>query len=206
MTPADFVWDDPANAAANSPLADEDAIFGGYGSDVMWGGRGPDHLYGGHGADFLDVRPRPATQIKKVTRPADPPSWSTWTRLPNGLQESYQDSDVIYGGYGPDALQANLAANGPNNGDRLFDWAGVHNIFYVCASTYGDWTATRALEPGLPEFFTGLSRGDGLLNPATPGSSGFLELGFVYTSDVNQNSNPPHPETPGNFYCGNAPL
>jgi Ca2+-binding RTX toxin-like protein len=206
ITPSQYVWDNPDVLAARSPLADEDAIFGGFGNDVMWGGRGPDHLYGGHGADFLDVRPRPATQIKKVTRPADPPSWYTWTRLPNGLQESYQDSDVIYGGWGPDALQANLALNGPNNGDRLFDWAGVHNIFYVCASTYGDWTATRALEPGLPEFFTGLSRGDGLLNPATPGSSGFLELGFVYTADQNANSNPPHPETPGNFYCGNAPL
>jgi hypothetical protein len=187
---------------ADSPLADEDALFGGFGDDVMWGGRGPDHVYGGHGNDYLDVRPRPATAVTGQ----DPPSWFTWTRLPNGAHESYQDSDVIYGGFGQDALQANLADNGPNFGDRLFDWVGAYNLFYICASTYGDWVATRALEPGMPEYFEDLAEGDGLLTPATTGSSGFLELGMVYHKDVKDNANPPHPETPGHFYCGASPI
>ncbi|HEY3485941.1 MAG TPA: hypothetical protein VGK49_11185, partial [Ilumatobacteraceae bacterium] len=197
-TPGQWQFDNDAGARA-LPYADEDAMFGGYGNDVMWGGRGPDQLYGGHGNDSLDVRPRPATNAFGQ----DPPSWFTWTNV-NGVQESYQDSDLIYGGWGADVMQANLAGNGPQDGDRLFDWVGVYNLYYICASTYGDWVATRALAPGVLEFFERLALGDGLDNPAQNNSSGYLELGLVYTKDVKSNSNPPHPETPGHFYCGDG--
>jgi hypothetical protein len=198
MIPGQFVWDDPA--IGQSPLADEDAVFGGYGDDVMWGGRGPDHLYGGFGADFLDVRPRPNAT---PDFPVDPPSWFTWVALP-GTQEHYQDSDVIYGGYDADALQANLADTGPNDGDRLLDWSGAYNIYYVCPPVYGDWVITRSIAPGILQYINDLAAGDGLPQVTTAGSSGFVELGLVYTKDVKNNTNPHHPETPGHFYCGDG--
>jgi Ca2+-binding RTX toxin-like protein len=196
--PTDFVWDDPDDPASITPWADEDALFGGWGNDIMWGGRGPDHLYGGHGNDSLDVRPRPETS----PYPRDTPRWFNWTTVAGGVEEHNQDYDTVYGGWGADVMQANLAGNGPQNGDRLFDWVGAYNLYYICASTYGDWVATRAIEPGVLGYFEQLASGDGLEATATPGSSGYLELGLVYTKDVKQNANPPHPETPGHFYCG----
>jgi hypothetical protein len=131
----------------------------------------------------------------------DPPSWFTWVALP-GTQEHYQDSDVIYGGYDADALQANLADTGPNEGDRLLDWSGAYNIYYVCPPVYGDWVITRSIAPGILQYLNDLAAGDGLPQVTTAGSSGFVELGLVYTKDVKNNTNPHHPETPGHFYCG----
>ena len=70
--------------------------------------------------------------------PADPPSWFTCA-----FPENFQDVDFIYGGWDRDALQADQAANGPDPGDRLADWAGGFNVFYVCPAGYGDYTITR---------------------------------------------------------------
>ena len=99
-------------------------------------------------------------------------------------------------------MQANLSKPGPNDGDQMFDSVGAYNLYYICPPHYGSYTAVRTLAPGLTEFFNNLAAGDGLLSPAAPGSSGFLELGFVYNSDAGTNSNPAHPETPGHYYCG----
>jgi Ca2+-binding RTX toxin-like protein len=200
MTPGQYTADNLTTGVV--PFENEDALFGGFGDDVMWGGRDPDHLYGGHGNDKIDVRPRPGG----ASYPRDPAAWFTWTRVQLAddtfTEEHYQDSDTINGGFGHDEMQANLSKPGPNDGDQMFDSVGAYNLYYICPPHYGSYTAVRALSPGLPEFFSNLAAGDGLLDPATPGSSGFSELGFVYNSDANANANPPHPETPGHFYCG----
>ena len=123
--------------------ADRDQLFGGDGGDAMWGGRDSDILMGGHGDDHLDVRPREETDNGRNGAnfrviPRDPPSWFTWA-----FPENFQDVDFIYGGWDRDALQADQAANGPDPGDRLADWAGGFNVFYLCPSGYGDYSGSH---------------------------------------------------------------
>ncbi len=87
-----------------------DPVLGGNG-DAIWGGRGNDHTYGGRGDDMLDVHPDPQF----------PATWNAWAEAD---VESFHDIDIVYGGYDQDAMQANIADNGPIDGDRMFDWVG----------------------------------------------------------------------------------
>jgi hypothetical protein len=166
---------------------DQDRLFGGDGQDVVWGGPDHDHLWGGYQDDYLDVRPRPA----------DPADWFTY-----GEPDNYQGLDLIYGGWHRDALQADVAAPGPREADRLIDWAGGYNVFYVCPGAYGEGTITRRGSPHLQRFLQDLAEADGALSTATEGSSGFRELGYVFPNERGQNSHPPHPDHPGHFTCG----
>ena len=179
-------------ADPNPTTADEDHMFGGDGSDVMWGGRGHDHLWGGYGDDYLDVKPRTAD----VYAPPDPPEWFVYGRIDN-----YQGIDYIYGGWDRDAMQANVADMGPVPGDRLIDWVGAYNVYYLCPALYGDWVITRDLSPDMVRFLQKLAQGDGALNTSVNGTSGFRETAIVFQQEARFNSNPPHPDNPGHFFC-----
>jgi hypothetical protein len=87
-------------------------------------------------------------------------------------------------------------------GDRLLDWAGSYNGYYLCPSTYGDWVSTRALAPGLAEFIQKMSEGDGATTTATPGTSGFRETALVFNNEAKDNTKPIHVDTPAHFTCG----
>ena len=76
-------------------------------------------------------------------------------------QDNFDDKDYHYGGWDQDTLQANIGDNGPHIGDRLLDWGGSYNGYYLCPSTYGDWVSTRAIAPGLIAFLQQMSQGDG---------------------------------------------
>jgi hypothetical protein len=171
---------------------DEDHLFGGDGDDVMWGGRGHDHLWGGHGNDHLDVRPRVALL---VTVP-DTPEWFTY-----GEPDNFQGLDIVHGGWGQDALQANVTIPGPPDADRLIDWDGGYNVFYVCPGAYGEGTITRMGNPDLLLFLQRLALSDGATDPFVTGTSGHRELAYVYPNERGQNSHPPHPDHPGHFVC-----
>jgi len=171
--------------------AGEDRAFGGDGSDAVWGGPDHDHLWGGHGDDFLDVKPRSTPAVR------DSPLWFTYARFDN-----YQDIDYIDGGWDQDALQANVADTGPVPGDRLLDWVGAYNVYYLCPALYGDWVITRGHSPSLIRFLQDLAQGDGALDTLTDGTSGFHEVGIVFPNQAGQNSHPPHPDNPGHFTCG----
>jgi Ca2+-binding RTX toxin-like protein len=175
----------------NTATSDEDRLFGGDSDDVIWGGRGHDHLYGGYGADHLDVKPRAMQGFA-----ADPASWFTYGRVDN-----YAAIDYMYGGWDQDAMQANIGDAGPVPGDRLIDWVGAYNAYYLCPGLYGDYVATRALDPGMVEFLQALAEGDGALSPALNTSSGFQEVGMVFNNQAKSNSSPIHPDTPGHFTC-----
>jgi hypothetical protein len=180
-----------------------DVAFGDDGDDAVWGGTGNDHTYGGYGpggtvapgptgnvtlrGDYLDIEPR-----------FDDPT--TWT-LVAPIADSLQDIDIVYGGWGRDAMQADIGGPGPQVGDRLVDWTGAYNIYFTCPGAYGEGVATRQLSPDMLTYLLDQSLGDGALDPATRNSSGFDELGLVYTRDVNQNSGPAYPDTPGHFVC-----
>jgi Ca2+-binding RTX toxin-like protein len=171
---------------------DEDHVFGGDGNDVVWGGRDHDHLWGGHGADHLDVRPRIASEL---TVP-DSPEWFIY-----GEPDHYQGLDIIYGGWDQDAMQANIAEEGPPPADRLIDWVGGYNVYYVCPGAYGEGTITRIQSPGMREFLQALAEGDGALMPSVDGASGFREVGYVFPKQARHNSHMPHPDHPGHFVC-----
>ena len=176
--------------------------------DAGWGGSGYDHIWGGYGADYLDVRPRSQATTPGVVPTSDP---ETWFQVAGGEashnavvygQENFQGIDYLYGGWDQDTMQANEGDNGPKPGDRLLDWAGVYNAYYLCPSTYGDWVSTRAVAPGLIEFLQSMSQGFGATTTATSGTSGFRETAIVFQNEQGKNANPIHPDTPAHFTCG----
>ena len=116
-----------------------------------------------------------------------------------GHDQVHQDIDYLYGGWDQDAMQANLGGPGPQEGDRLIDWSGGYNAYYVCPAAYGEFYITRDLSPNIVLFLQQLAEGDGALNTATP--SGFNELAMVFPQDVAQNSHLPHPDHPAHFTC-----
>ena len=61
---------------------------------------------------------------------------------------------------------------------------------------------TRSHSPSVQQFLIDLATGDGATDVDTSGSSGFNELGLVYTRDGNQNNGKPYPGSPGHFTCG----
>ena len=164
------------------------AVLGGNG-DALWGGRGRDHLYGGNGDDMLDVR----------NDALFPATWAAWGESD---VESYHGIDVAYGGYDQDALQANVAANGPIEGDRMLDWAGVYNLTHLCPATYGAYVTIRGQSPSLIDWVLALAGTDGAVNPAGNGTSGANEVAMVYKPDVKFNTSPTYPGTPGHKNCG----
>jgi hypothetical protein len=149
-------------------------------------------MWGGYGDDHLDVRPRSGF----ADFPDDPPLWHTFGRF-----DFYQGLDLIYGGWDQDAMQANVAAPGPRDTDRLIDWSGGYNVYYVCPGAYGEGTITRELQPGLRTWLQDVSDADGAFQSATVGTSGFQELGYVFPKDIRFNSHLPHPDHPGHFVC-----
>ncbi len=164
-----------------------DPVLGGSG-DAIWGGRGNDHSYGGNGDDMLDVRPDGLY----------PATWEAWAEAD---VESYHDIDIAYGGYDQDALQGNVADNGPVDGDRMFDWVGVYNITYLCPATYGAYVTIRDQNPALIDYLLEQAATDGALTPAVKTSSGGNEVAMVYKPDVKNNTNPIYPGTPGHQTC-----
>jgi len=121
------------------------------------------------------------------------------------MPDNFQDIDYIYGGWDQDAMQANLGGPGPQEGDRLMDWSGGYNAYYVCPAAYGEFYITRDLSPNMILFLQRLAEGDGALTPGAAGTSGFNELAMVFPQDVAQNSHLPHPDHPAHFTCDPAP-
>jgi len=205
-----------------------DYLFGDDGADVMWGGKGKecadpaddacnsdrgendtyvDYLFGGNGlksdpvtggADILDFRPRPGT---------DPAAWfeATSTRAtdPVADHQHHQGVDWIYGGWDRDVMQADIADNGPNPGDRLMDWVGAYNLYDHCPAAYGGYNDVRLFSPSLQTFLQqlaySLGAGKSLADVQAKGTSGYNELALVFNGDVKANSGSAYPGTPGHF-------
>lgn len=191
-----------------------DHVFGGVGATS-----GPS-IAGALGSDVVDFNPRGAypnncaagawpASLGQAT--VDPCSWFLMTdkaddASPGGLanNQHHDGTDWIYGGWDRDVLQADRAQNGPNPGDRLFDWNGTYNLFTHCNASYGGFNDIRQHSPALNDFLTKLAWGSGAGQTAadatTQGTSAFRELAFVYPSDNGgHGSGPAFPTTPGHF-------
>ncbi|MDP1792763.1 MAG: hypothetical protein Q8K63_01390, partial [Acidimicrobiales bacterium] len=165
--------------------AGDDYLFGGEGNDALWGGPGNDDAFGGTGADYLDV----------VPRTTDPAAWRTYA-----VVDHLQGFDLLYGGWGQDALQADFQQNGQGVADRLVDWSGTYNAYFVCNGG-GAGTLIRSPDPSTIAYLQAVATGRGAhLVTATTGS-GFTEAGIVFTSDVKKNTSPAHPEGRGQGIC-----
>lgn len=172
----------------------EDVVFGGAGDDALWGGAEDDRIFGGRGADDLDLK----------KRTGDPAAYDDARPLVDrdGKQATANGADLVYGGWGPDELQADQGGAGRQPGtDVLVDWVGVHNIYYVCGGAYGAGRIVRESSPTMMSVLEGLTRAAGGLDVETADSGGWWDLGLVENRDRSSNTRK-HPGAPGNFTCG----
>jgi Ca2+-binding RTX toxin-like protein len=179
-----------------------------------------DHIFGGQGGDIVDWDPRGSypNNCAPGTAPVttgggknqvtvDPCSWFVMTNKNDAdpaNNQHHQGTDWIYGGWDADVMQADVAGNGPNPGDRLIDWTGAYNLYSHCPAAYGGYNDIRLMAPDLFTFLTGLAWIDGAgqtsSDVTTSGTSAFRELAFTYTEDINAHgSGAAYPSTPGHF-------
>ncbi|WP_350349538.1 hypothetical protein ABIQ69_06395 [Agromyces sp. G08B096] len=214
-----------------------DYLYGDDGADVMWGGRGNpqvgtpdlpgrnepgqlgqwiDVAFAGYGADateagadIVDYQPRPGTDpqawFDQVAAYADTAPGNSGSET----RQHHHGTDWIYGGWDRDVLQADVSANGPNDGDKLLDWGGAYNLYTACNSAYGGWNDVRKLDPnnltGLEKlaYVTG-ARTDfegapTLADVQQLDGSAAREAAIVYQKDLKHNSGKAFSGTPGHF-------
>ena len=141
--------------------AGDDAVFGGDGSDALWGGVGHDRVFGGAGADSLDTK----------RRSTDPRLWQQAAPRvdTDGLRRTLNGRDVLYGGSGTDALQADQGDRGGQRrvqGDRLVDWTARTSYFKVCASGYGPGRVRDRVTSPMVAALRELARASGSMGSA----------------------------------------
>ncbi|WP_022890574.1 calcium-binding protein [Agromyces italicus] len=178
-----------------------DVLFAGYGANATEAG-----------ADVIDYQPRPGV---------DPASWFTMVQAyadtaPEGAgtagraetRQHHHGTDWQYGGWDRDVLQADVSANGPNDGDKLLDWGGAYNLYTACNAAYGGWNDVRKIDPnnlaGLEKlaYVTGARAdfdGAPTLGDVQANGSAAREAAIVYTKDLKNNTGKAFSGTPGHF-------
>jgi Ca2+-binding RTX toxin-like protein len=198
---------DPAARGAGDRMVDY--VFGGTGAV-----EGPSLADGGYGADILDWRPRGdfaacTSELWPVTlgdQTNDPCGWFEATNLDNtevADNQHHQGIDWQYGGWDRDVLQGDVAANGPNDGDRLLDWNGAYNLYTHCNAAYGGFNDVRQHSPAMQDFLQQWAWAEGagqaVSDVTTSGTSAFNELALVYNTDNKHASGKAFSSTPGHF-------
>jgi Ca2+-binding RTX toxin-like protein len=208
---------DPAARGTNDRFVDY--LFGGKGA-TSGPSVGPN---GDLGSDVTDWRPRgsfaPGTGCTTNPWPQtlgaatiDPCAWfelTDITDIDDTNNQHHQGIDWQYDGWDRDVLQADVADNGPNAGDRLLDWSGSYNLYTHCNAANGGFNDVRQFSPAMQDFLQrwayGVGAGQTLNDALTAGTSAFVELALVYMSDNNAHgTGPAFPGTPGHFDTPNA--
>jgi Ca2+-binding RTX toxin-like protein len=169
------------------PTDGDDRIFGDLGNDWVVGGTGRDAMFPGWGNDLVNADDNLETNGGLNNRTDTNPSYN----------------DLVYGGAGLDVLIANTG------GDRMDDFVGEFNSFYVPYSNFGLPTVQRLPNPGLTDFLLQVAKNDGAdlslaaQYSAAPTRNGepFGELGMVLQDDAAWPSNlgPPRDSQAGNL-------
>ncbi|RKZ88438.1 MAG: hypothetical protein DRR16_04890, partial [Candidatus Parabeggiatoa sp. nov. 3] len=131
---------DVVDAQGNKILDGTDRLYGDLGHDWLVGGTENDRMFGGWGNDLMNADDNLTTN--------------------NGLNDQpdaseFADGDFAFGGAGLDVLIANTGK------DRLFDWSGEFNSYFVPFSPFGAPTVNRGVSPNLINFVTELGLGGG---------------------------------------------
>jgi Ca2+-binding RTX toxin-like protein len=178
--PVDTHWI-VGSAYAGVPTDGDDVIFGDLGHDWMVGGTGRDTIWAGWGDDLANLDDKLST----FTGPDTNPSWE----------------DLVYGGAGRDVMIGNTG------GDRLIDWNGEFNSYWMPYNPFGMPAVSRSLAPGLAEFLLALSKSQGA-DPTLAAQYGgavdrngepFGETGMTRQGDAaqgDQNGGPRDPQGP----------
>jgi hypothetical protein len=187
----------------------DDIVFGGDGRDVLWGGADDDRIYGGWGDDLVDLKTTaPGTGRPRTTTDGWPISTSWWAGAPlvgtagwealapvtdtDESASSDNGSDLVHGGEGPDVMLADVGGAGPVAGDRLVDWLGSFNLYYVCDGAYGAGRVVRLSSPSVVTALQQLAAADG-----ADGQNGTQQLAIPTSGNTGR-----HPAHPGNnFGC-----
>ncbi|MFE6967517.1 calcium-binding protein [Agromyces sp. NPDC057679] len=209
---ADVMWGGRGNPVVgapdlpgrNAPGADGqwiDVLFAGYGASATEAG-----------ADIVDYQPRsgvdPASWFTMVQAYADTAPEGAGTPGRTETRQHHHGTDWQYGGWDRDVLQADVSANGPNDGDKLLDWGGAYNLYTACNSAYGGWNDVRKIDPnnlaGLEKlaYVTGARAefdGAPTLGDVQANGSAFREVAIVYTKDLKNNTGKAFSGTPGHF-------
>ena len=157
------------------PTDGDDRIFGDLGNDWIVGGTGRDMMFPGWGNDLVNADDNLESNGGLNNRTDTNPSYN----------------DLVYGGAGLDVLIANTG------GDRMDDFVGEFNSFYVPYSNFGLPTVQRLPNPGLTDFLLQVAKDAGAdLSLAAQYSAAqarngepFGELGMVLQQDGAWNSN-----------------
>ncbi len=118
----------------------KDRIFGDLGNDWLVGGTLNDRLFGGLGDDVINADDNLETNNDANDIPDAP---------------EYADFDFVFGGGSLDVMIANTG------GDRLFDWSGEFNSFFIPFSSFGAPTVNRFAKNSIVNFLSNLGLGEG---------------------------------------------
>jgi hypothetical protein len=191
--PLDTKWY-PGTGLPQNPVTGDKAIFGDLGNSWIVAGMCRCRVYGGWGNDVIDLRAsmnvNGGLNNMPVLNPNGTPGTPAWEAL-------------TFGGAGQDIMFAGTA------GDRLIDWTGNHNSYFVPFGPFGMPTVSRTLMPALPRFLYALSQSDGADltlgqryggDPARNGEP-FGELSLVLQHDAawHNTHGPPFNEMPENL-------
>jgi Ca2+-binding RTX toxin-like protein len=159
----------------DASIGGNDSCYGGLGNDSIHGGAGEDLIEGddptivGGGEDALfgdlgnDIVHGGAMNDHLYGGSGD------------DILDGNTGDDIIYGGDGDDSLYADV------EGDRLMDWFGNFNNFYVPGASYGAKIILRSPAPPTRDFLAALAAADGatdvegelvIVTPPSPGNTG----------------------------------
>jgi hypothetical protein len=197
--------------------------------DYLFGGKGgtsPESIAGAVGSDIMDWQPRESYPVHCTpndwpSEPGtgvihDPCAWHLMTNTYNDVDQpahvdnqTHHGVDWMYGGWDRDVMQADLANEGPNTGDRLLDWNGAYNLYTHCNPAYGGFNDVRQLSPSMLTFLQrwsyAVGNGQVATEVTTGGTSAYDEVAIVYQPDMKDHgAGSAFPTTPGHFDSPNA--
>jgi subtilisin-like proprotein convertase family protein len=177
----------------------KDRLFGDNGNDWIVGGTNFDRIFGGYGDDLMNADDNHETNGGLNNLPENPGVPDT--------DERFRDGDFVYGGAGLDVLIGN------SGNDRLFDWTGEFNSYFVPFSPFGMPTVNRLFSPHARDFLRELAFATGVdptqdmldlwgVDVPIHLSEPFDEIALVEPEDNplwQEQSGPPRDPQPGNI-------
>ena len=125
-----------------------DHLFGDNGNDWLVGGTYFDRMFGGWGEDLMNLDDNLETNGGRNDRPED----DLW----------FRQGDFAFGGADRDIFIGNSGQ------DRMIDWQGDFNAFYVPFEEFGPPTIYRFFSPLFPPFIRALAFAGGTDSTLTP--------------------------------------